>query len=132
MYNQYNPKALPFYMTYPLPLYYQEEDTVTRDLEYLQQMYPADAKKYQKIISEILNRLDYEGSMIYDEYPDRWQMYKLSQDILDRIRREDEAENPEKEIPKEKWEWVSDLVQILLFYEIYKRRHNNHNGILKF
>lgn len=128
----YNQKILPFYMTYPLPLYYQEEDAATRDLEYLQQMYPAEAKKYQKVIAGILDKLDYEGSMIYDEYPDRWQMYKLSQDILDRIRRQEEKENPDKEISKEKWEWASDLVQIILFYEVYKRRHNNHNGILKF
>lgn len=128
----YNQKALPFYMTYPLPLYYQEEDTATRDLEYLQQMYPAEAKKYQKMIAGILDKLDYEGSMIYDEYPDKWQMYKLSQDILERIRRQEEKENLDKIIPKEKWEWASDLVQIVLFYEVYKRRHNNHNGILKF
>ena len=128
----YNQKILPFYMTYPLPLYYQEEDTVTRDLEYLQQMYPAEAKRYQKMIAGILDKLDYEGSMIYDEYPDRWQLYKLAQDILERIRREEESKNPDKEIPKEKWEWASDLVQIILFYEVYKRRHNNHNGILKF
>ena len=128
----YNQKILPFYMTYPLPLYYQEEDTATRDLEYLQQMYPAEAKRYQKMIAGILDKLDYEGSMIYDEYPDRWQHYKLAQDILERIRREEESKNPDKEIPKEKWEWASDLVQIILFYEVYKRRHNNHNGILKF
>ncbi|MCI9199664.1 MAG: hypothetical protein HFI03_04405 [Lachnospiraceae bacterium] len=128
----YNQKILPFYMTYPLPLYYQEEDTATRDLEYLQQMYPAEAKRYQKMIAGILDKLDYEGSMIYDEYPDRWQLYKLAQDILERIRREEESKNPDKEIPKEKWEWASDLVQIILFYEVYKRRHNNHNGILKF
>ena len=128
----YNQKILPFYMTYPLPLYYQEEDAATRDLEYLQQMYPAEAKKYQKVVAGILDKLDYEGSMIYDEYPDRWQMYKLSQDILDRFRRQEEKENPDKEISKEKWEWASDLVQIILFYEVYKRRHNNHNGILKF
>lgn len=128
----YNQKILPFYMTYPLPLYYQEEDAATRDLEYLQQMYPAEAKKYQKVVAGILDKLDYEGSMIYDEYPDRWQMYKLSQDILDRIRRQEEKESPDKEISKEKWEWASDLVQIILFYEVYKRRHNNHNGILKF
>ena len=128
----YNQKILPFYMTYPLPLYYQEEDTATRDLEYLQQMYPAEAKRYQKMIAGILDKLDYEGSMIYDEYPDRWQLYKLAQDILERIRREEESKNPDKEIPKEKWEWASDLVQIILFYEVYMRRHNNHNGILKF
>lgn len=129
----YNQRILPFYMTYPLPLYYQEEDTAMRDLEYLQQMYPVEAKKYQKVIAGILNKLDYEGSMIYDEYPDRWQMYRLSQDILDRIKREAERENPDGAGSKEKWDSVSDMVQILLFYEIYKRRHNNnHNGILKF
>ena len=116
----YNQKVLPFYMTYPLPLYYQEEDTVTRDLEYLQQMYPAEAKKYQKIIAGMLDKLDYEGSMIYDEYPDRWQMYRLSQNVMENIRRQNERETPGMEIPKEKWEWMSDMVQILLFYEIYK------------
>lgn len=119
----YNQKILPFYMTYPLPLYYQEEDTATRDLEYLQQMYPAEAKKYQKIIAGILDKLDYEGSMIYDEYPDRWQMYKLAQDILERIKRQEAKDNPGAEIPKEKWEWASDMVQIILFYEVYKRSH---------
>ena len=26
-------RILPFYMTYPLPMYYQEEDSVIKDLE---------------------------------------------------------------------------------------------------
>ena len=128
----YERKILPFYMTYPLPMYYQEEDSIIRDLEYLQQMYPAEAKKYQKVIAGILDKLDYEGSMIYDEYPDKWQLYKLSKDILDRIRRDEERKNPETEMTAEKWEWMGDLVQILLFYEIYKRRHNSRRGILRF
>ena len=134
----YDRKILPFYMTYPLPMFYQEEDSILRDLEYLQQMYPAEAKRYQKLIAEILDKLDYEGSMIYDEYPDRWQLYKLSMDILDRIKREEKnaAQNSEDgssvNVSDEKWEWVGDLVQILLFYEIYKRRHNSRRGILKF
>ncbi len=118
----YQKNILPFYMTYPLPLYGQEEDVSIRDLEYLQQMYPAEAKKYQKVIAGILDKLDYEDSMIYDEYPDRWQLYKLSQDILQRIRREEEKKNPQEEIQEEKWKSVSDLIQLILFYEIYKRR----------
>lgn len=128
----YERKILPFYMTYPLPMYYQEEDSIIRDLEYLQQMYPSEAKRYQKIISDILDKLDYEGSMIYDEYPDKWQLYKLSRDILDRIKREEKQKNPDQEVPEEKWEWLGDMVQILLFYEIYKRRHNTRRGILRF
>lgn len=128
----YERKIMPFYMTYPLPMYYQEEDSIIRDLEYLQQMYPAEAKRYQKVIASILDKLDYEGSMIYDEYPDKWQLYKLSKDILDRIRRDEEKAEHKEEIPPEKWEWMGDLVQILLFYEIYKRRHNSRRGILRF
>ena len=128
----YERKILPFYMTYPLPMYYQEEDSIIRDLEYLQQMYPSEAKRYQKTISDILDKLDYEGSMIYDENPDKWQIYKLSRDILDRIKREEEQQNPDKKMSAEKWEWLGDLVQILLFYEIYKRRHNTRRGILRF
>ena len=120
-------RILPFYMTYPLPMYYQPEDTVTRDLEYLQQMYPADAKKYQKIIAEVLDKLDYDGSMIYDEYPDKWQIYRLTQIIVDKIK-EQQAQQP----AAMDWEWITEFVQVLLSYEIYKKRHTNRNGILKF
>ena len=134
----YDRKIMPFYMTYPLPMYYEDENSIIRDLEYLQQMYPAQAKRYQKVISNILDKLVYEGSMIYDEFPDRWQLYKLSTDILDRIRREEEkdkesdSENGGSEASLEKWKWTGDLIQILLFYEIYKRRHNTRRGILRF
>ena len=124
-------RILPFYMAYPLPLYYQEEDTVTRDLEYLQQMYPAEAKRYQKIIADILNTMDYEGSCIYDEYPDKWQLYKLTQAVMNRIKRM-ESENGAPCAQDKNWEGIEELVQVLLYYEIYKKRHANHKGILKF
>ena len=113
-------RILPFYMTYPMPLFYQEQDAVMRDLEYLQEMYPLEAKKYQKVIAEILDRLDYEGRMIYDEYPDKWQIYRLTQIVTDKV----------KESGKE--EPAEDFIQVLLCYEIYKRRHSNENGVLKF
>ena len=119
-------RILPFYMAYPLPMYYQQEDSVTRDLEYLQQMYPAQAKKYQKIIAETLDRIDYEGSMIYDEYPDKWQIYRLTQMITDKIK-ESEDESPDMDPNR-----TAEFIQVLLFYEIYRKRHVNRNGILKF
>ena len=120
-------RILPFYMAYPLPMYYQQEDSVTRDLEHLQQMYPSQARKFQKIIAEMLDHIDYEGSMIYDEYPDKWQIYRLTQMIIDRLKNEQEEQPVE-----ENWDKTAEFVQILLCYEIYRRRHSNHNGILKF
>ena len=120
-------RILPFYMAYPLPMYYQQEDSVTRDLEYLQQMYPVQARKYQKIISETLDHIDYEGSMIYDEYPDKWQIYRFTQMIVDKIKKSEEDKPVEED-----WNKTTEFVQILLCYEIYRRRHANNNGILKF
>ena len=119
-------RILPFYMAYPLPMYYQQKDSVTRDLEYLQQMYPAQAKKYQKIIVETLEHIDYEGSMIYDEYPDKWQIYRLTQMIMDKINKS-EGESSDMDSKN-----MAEFTQVLLFYEIYRKRHTNRNGILKF
>ncbi|MDE5939232.1 MAG: hypothetical protein K2H37_09150 [Lachnospiraceae bacterium] len=120
-------RILPFYMAYPMPLFYQEQDTVTRDLEYLQEMYPAEAKKYQKVIAGILDRLDYEGSMIYDEFPDKWQIYRLTQVVVDKLKQAENAETA-----KQDWDRITEFVQVLLCGEIYKKRHMNQNGILKF
>lgn len=158
----FNRHILPFYMTYPnvetgLPYNYQEEDTVMRDLEYLQQMYPEEVKRYQSRISQILDKLDYEGSMIYDEYPDKYQIYNLADNILTILKREALEASMQKEmdtskemydenpvnllserkddydsISPEKWEWLADMIQVLLFYEIYKRRHRTRRGYLKF
>ncbi len=118
---------LPFYMIYPLPLYSQEEDRMMRDLEYMQQLYPADAKRYQKRIASVLDTIDYDGSLIYDEYPCRWQMYRLAQSVIAVLKRE--AQDSGEEISPEKWAWIEEMVQILLYYEIYKRRHTHENKI---
>ena len=134
-----NRHILPFYMTYPAmgngwPYNYQQEDTVMRDLEYLQQMYPEEAKRYQMRISQILDKMDYEGSMIYDEYPDKWQLYRLTDNILTILKQEalEEEEKIPSDISEEQWKHTADMIQILLFYEVYKRRHRGKRGILKF
>ncbi len=93
-------------MAYPMPLFYQEQDAVMRDLEYLQEMYPLEAKKYQKVIAEILDRLDYEGSMIYDEYPDKWQIYRLTQIVVDKLKHAGETETPQR--PEQDWDRIRD------------------------
>ena len=77
-------RALPFYHAYSQygDLGQMDADAVAGDLEYLQQMYPSYAKKYQVRISQMLDRMDYEGSMIYDQYPDRWQLERFIDSIM--------------------------------------------------
>lgn len=127
--NHY-PKILPFYMTYPMPLFYEEEDTVMRDLEYLQEMYPKESRRYHQMIRRILDRFDYDGSVIYDEYPDRMAMYKMAQDIMAVISREEEEAG--RPVPAEKLPEITELVQILMYNEIYRRRQSKGPAFRKF
>ena len=128
----YQRRVLPFYLSYQTPYFMWEEDSVLRDLEYLQEMYPRQAKDLQKRIISVLDKLDYEGSMLYDEYPDKWQLYRLTDTVVGILRHEEEEKEVPEHITEEKWEWIKDMVQIVLYYEIYKRRHGGRRGFLKF
>lgn len=128
----YNNRILPFYMGGTMPYFLKEEDSVLRDLEYLQQLYPAQAKQLQAKVAGILDKMDYEGSMIYDEYPDKWQLYRLGESVVTILKQEEEEKEDYEQGPPEKWEWIGDMVQLLIYYEIYKRRHGGRRGFLKF
>lgn len=124
------PKILPFYMSWPLPLFYEEEDAAMQDLEYLQEMYPKEAKRYQQKVSRLLDRFDYDGSAIYDEYPDRLTLFKMSRDILEAIGREEEP--GESQMNAAAKPQMAELIQVLVYHEIFKRRRRHDKGIFKF
>lgn len=123
---------LPFYMTYPGYLGQEQESAVLKDLEYLQQTYPNEVKRYQRKVAEILDKLDYEGSMIYDEYPDSYSIGHLARTIVDILKKEEEEAQTCETVNPEKWGWMENMMQVLLCNEIYKRRHGGRRGFLKF
>ena len=94
------------------------EDRMLEDMEYLQQMYPLKTKKYLSKISEVLNMMDYEGSMIYDQYPDRMQMMETVDTIVKMVKEKDEDEA-----------WLRDLIMVLLCHEVLRRRHKRHRNM---
>lgn len=89
-------RQIPYSLMYPYPDVYMSEMETERDLQYLQQMYPADAKRMQKKVEEECDKLEYEGSMMYDEYPDRVSMLLICDRIEKALARED-AERQAKE-----------------------------------
>ena len=50
--------------------------------------------------------------MIYDEYPDQLQLNLMGKRIYDRAK--EKEENP--------GEWLRDLIQVMMYQEVYKRR----------
>lgn len=119
---------LPYYMTHAGYMGAEREREMVRDMEYLQQAYPGEVKRYQRRVAEILDKMDYEGSMIYDEYPDVGSLRRMVDSIVKVLQNEDRELPQEEQMPAEKWEWLNDMIQVLLCNEIYKRRHGGRRG----
>ena len=83
---------LPYYMMYPIPYAFDEEKIQKRDREYLQSMYPATAKKIFPYIQEECDRQEYEGSMIYDEYPDKLQLCLMCRRAYEQVMKQEKWE----------------------------------------
>lgn len=134
-------KILPFYMTYRGAAEefgdYSKNEKIMEDLAYLQQLYPAGAKQILREVNLALDLLDYPGSMIYDEYPDQFLLFKLAKDILRAIQGkiwDGESRSEEEAIQLQnlsKREGIEEYITIILFQEILKRRYKNNNGYIR-
>lgn len=56
-----------------------------RDFEYFKSLYPASVKKYQTAVETACDRMEYEGSPMYDEYPDRTMVDRMCRRICREI-----------------------------------------------
>lgn len=127
-------RILPFYMTYPTSLTQTDENQMMRDLEYFQQLYPSGAKLLQREIRKVIDIMDYEGSLIYDEYPDRFAMQKLAGDILGKIRLQlgEEMQNSKELELILGYENIEDYIYVLVLHEVWRRRHGQRRGYFLF
>lgn len=106
---------LPYYMAYPMAVSYDDERRMQRDFDYMKSMYPALAKVILPIVEEECEKMAYDGSMIYDEYPDVLQLRLLCRRICEQVGMTDEAADEDEKK-------VSDLVQIMVYHELFYRR----------
>lgn len=108
---------LPYYMAYPMPSLYDDNKIERRDFEYMKSQYPMTAKKVLPYVEEECERMEYEGSVIYDEYPDQLQIRLMCNRIYDKVKgMEDSEEGTNRE------NWLKELIQIMLFQELFQRR----------
>ena len=100
-------EKLPYYMAYPMPLLYDDERQNQRDYEYMKSVYPGTAKRLIPYIEEECDRLEYMGSVMYDEYPDRLQLLLLCRRIYNRAKA-DETKKDEAKEGEETGEWLQN------------------------
>lgn len=65
--------------------------------QYWKSLYPEKIKKIQQEIEHTCDELDYAGSFIYDEYPDKINLNRTGRQICERLRKNEEF----REIPIE-------------------------------
>ncbi|HBA62480.1 MAG TPA: hypothetical protein DCZ20_01335 [Lachnospiraceae bacterium] len=152
---------LPYYMAYPMPLQYDDERIERRDFEYMKSLYPGMARKILPYVEEECDRMEYEGSMIYDEYPDQLQLQLMCRRIYDKVKDlspddigdaylpgdyegngaipagwKDEMEaqyyRPFPTPKRRKENLVHDLIHVMLYQELFKRRCDRRRCRRKF
>ena len=108
---------LPYYMAYQMPLMYDDDRRSRRDYDYIKSAYPDTAKRLLPFVEEECDRLEYKGSMMYDEYPDRLQLRLMCRRIYERAK--EKEENPGS--------WLSDLIEVMAYQELCQRRCEYRN-----
>lgn len=111
----YYDKFLPFYLTYASPALYSGERMQEREFALMKSYFPDTALKVQEKVEEECELLDYEGSRLYDEYPDRFMLYHICSQVKDEMASDASAQ----EIPGN---FLDDLIEVLVYQEISRRR----------
>jgi hypothetical protein len=92
-----------------------DENEYEDDILYLKRMYPDIGREIAEFVEEECDKMEYAGSMMFDQYPDKLSVMKLVDDIYDQVKYHDENS------PYLKW-----MVQIMLCDEMHHRRSRYH------
>ena len=130
-------QKLPYYMAYPMTLDYDDERIERMDFENLKSMYPEIAKNVLPYVEEECYRMAYESSMIYDQYPDKLQLRMMCGRICENIKRNKKLFRSESMAgissdTDHGGRWLRDLVEVMLYQELYRRRSGRRRMRRKF
>ena len=130
-------QKLPYYMAYPMTLDYDDERIERMDFEYLKSMYTEIAKNVLPYVEEECDRMAYESSMIYDQYPDKLQLRMMCGRICENIKRNKKLFRSESMAgissdTDHGGRWLRNLVEVMLYQELYRRRSGRRRMRRKF
>lgn len=114
-YDQY----FPFYVTSANPRIFQDEQMMEKEFQLMKSYYPEMSGIIQRKVEEECEYLDYEGSRMYDEYPDKFMLYHTCQKIRKNVEPEMKAQGVSER-------FLDEMIQVLLYQEMGRRRCRRH------
>lgn len=109
--QQYDVPRMPFYMSYPMQNLYLTEMEYEKDMERMKELYPKEVTRILEAVEEECDKMEYEGSLMFDEYPDRF----MTERIVEHIYEEISSREKDKEL-------ICSLIGVILSNEMYRRR----------
>lgn len=98
-------------MTFPLELAQIKDEDFSLDNRYL---YPVEVMEIQQIIEDRCDQMEYDGSLMYDEYPDKVCIEAMAKNICKNVdcKYQEEISN----------RWMCALIQMMVCNEMSYRR----------
>lgn len=112
----------PFYMTYPMRNLYLTEMEYEKDMERMKELYPREVRQLQEMVEHHCDKMEYEGSRMYDENPDRYMLELEVKRLLDEFLKQNPQLSAQQYGRRHGDGWLESLIHILFHDEIYRRR----------
>ena len=112
-------QQMPFYMAYPFLIPFQQEQDQERELQVMKSYYSPKVLEIQQKVECECDRMEYDGSMMFDEYPDKFMVEHICRKIEKELD-EEGRENLISDEYQEEWKRYGkdrDLIGVLLFNE---------------
>ena len=132
--QQFDTPKVPFYMSYPMQNLYLTEMEYEKDMERMKELYPKEVKTILSYVEDECDKMEYEGSLMFDEYPDKFMMEHICRKIEQEVLKEEEGNTPAIIIEetyqggpgacgnRREEEGLRDLIGVILFNEMFRRR----------
>lgn len=106
-----------FHETYPLDPFFEYVKRMEKEQKLLFSYLPKEYGRMQKRVEKVCDRMEYQGSRMYEDCPDGNVIHQISKKILEDLREEkDPFWNQERDGYQE------DLICCFLCNEIFRRR----------
>ena len=83
---QFDVPKMPFYMSYPMQNLYLTEMEYEKDMDRMKELYPKEVGRIVECVEDECDRMEYEGSLMFDEYPDKVMFERIKNRIYDKVQ----------------------------------------------